>query len=188
MVETEIKLAWADTADAARSFLEGNHYDCEQPRHLESDTLFDRLGPNDLGELQCERKALRLRRTRSGAIITYKGPPSEGPHKSREEIEFSTSSPDAAQLVLERLGYQPWFRYEKYRSIFRAENQPGIITLDETPMGIFLELEGPAEWIDSTARALGFGSSVYITASYAALYRAYREKYPQAPRDMVFVS
>ena len=32
-------------------------------------------------------------------------------------------------------------------------NEPGVIELDETPAGDFLELEGPPEWIDATAAA-----------------------------------
>jgi len=55
--------------------------------------------------------------------------------------------------------------------------------LDETPLGVFLELEGPARWIDRTARALGFSESDYITDSYAELHR--RSRGGEAG-DMVF--
>jgi hypothetical protein len=63
--------------------------------------------------------------------------------------------------------------------------------VDETPIGVFLELESQSEneckqWIDSTAERLGFGAQDYITASYAALYMEYRESNPGAPPDMVF--
>jgi hypothetical protein len=34
--------------------------------------------------------------------------------------------------------------------------------LDETPAGVFLELEGPSRWIDRTARRLGFAESDYL--------------------------
>ncbi len=48
----------------------------------------------------------------------------------------------------------------------------GVAMLDETPAGVFLELEGPPRWIDRTARRLGFGEADYITASYAELHRS----------------
>ena len=76
--------------------------------------------------------------------------------------------------ILTRLGYQPSFAYEKFRTTFRAAGEEGIVTLDETPIGDFLELEGPGSWIDQTAITLGFGSADYITSSYAALYDEYR--------------
>ena len=34
-----------------------------------------------------------------------------------------------------------------------------LIELDETPIGAFVELEGPAEAIDRAATELGFGKS-----------------------------
>ena len=66
-------------------------------------------------------------------------------------------------------------------------DQPGIITVDETPAGDFLELEGPAEWIDTTALRLGYSSAEYITESYASLWRKHCKTNPQAvPSSMVF--
>jgi len=41
-----------------------------------------------------------------------------------------------------------WFRYEKYRTTFRLPDSNAwanglLIELDETPIGTFVELEGP---------------------------------------------
>ncbi len=83
------------------------------------------------------------------------------------------SDPDTFTLVLQRLGYQPAFRYEKYRTQLRTAGEPGLITIDETPIGVYLEIEGPQEWIDSTAARLGLPKEQFLTASYAALYREY---------------
>src|SRR5262249_15641492 len=107
-------------------------------------------------------------------------------HKSREEIEFDASDGGAFAAVLKRLGYVPRFRYEKYRTKFAAPNEPGFITIDETPIGVFLELEGPAAWIDSTADRLGFSHEEYLPSSYSSLYKDYRQSHQGAPEDMTF--
>jgi hypothetical protein len=61
-----------------------------------------------------------------------------------------------------------------------------LIELDETPIGFFVELEGPAGAIDRAAQALGFEKSDYILANYMVLYREYCRGRGEEPRDMVF--
>jgi hypothetical protein len=43
------------------------------------------------------------------------------------------------------------------------------LTLDETPIGVFVELEGERREIDRAARMLGFARSDYINKSYGEL-------------------
>ena len=164
--------------------IERQGYVLIEPRTLESDRIFDR-GP---GELKSADQLLRLRRAGSLATVTYKGPADRQRYKSREEIEFDVSDPNAFELVLARLGYTPRFRYEKFRTKFAARPEPGIITIDETPIGVFLELEGEASWIDRTAARLGFSAAEYCTVSYASLYREYLLSHEGSPPDMVFHS
>lgn len=184
MVETEIKIRFErGTPQDARELIERHGYSISEPRTLESDQIFDRTGPS---ELRGADRLLRLRRSGSRATVTYKGPATRERYKSREEIEFDVSDAAAFDLVLNRLGYMPRFRYEKYRTKFALAAEPGIVTIDETPIGVFLELEGPAGWIDRTAARLGFSPSEYCTASYAALYREYLYLHQTAPTDMVF--
>ena len=187
MTETEIKLSWQGSADDARALIERHGYGLLSPRTLESDQLFDLAS----GALQQSDQILRLRKTSSvvegpRAMVTYKGCASREVYKSREEIEFNVSDPDAFTLVLERLGYYPGFRYEKYRTMFKAYGEPGLITIDETPIGVYLELEGPQAWIDSTAACLGFPAERFLTVSYAGLYREHLEQHPEAPPNMTF--
>ena len=187
MTETEIKLLWQGSAVDARALIESRGYTLSSPRTLEADQLFDLSS----GALQQSDRILRLRRTSSAeegqhAVVTYKGYASREVYKSREEIEFDVSDPDAFALVLERLGYHPGFRYEKYRTKFKAYGDPGLITIDETPIGVYLELEGPQAWIDSTAAHLGFPPARFLTASYAGLYREHLEQHPDAPPNMAF--
>jgi adenylate cyclase class 2 len=89
--------------------------------------------------------------------------------------------------IFEHLGYQPTFRYEKYRTEYQhPDRSEGVVTLDETPIGNFLELEGPGKWIDGTAKLLGFAGPDYILESYGRLYIADCERRGVAPHDMVF--
>lgn len=180
MIETEVKISFPDGAAQARDLIERQGYAVSVPRTLETDQLFDR----GAAELRNADHLLRLRRSGSRSTVTYKGPAVRERYKSREEIEFDVSDASAFELVLNRMGYTPGFRYEKYRTKFAAP--PGLITIDETPIGVFLELEGPAEWIDSTAQHLGFVPSQYSTASYASLYRDYARSHDGAPVNMVF--
>lgn len=182
MTETEIKIRWNGPASGAQTLIESRGYRLAAARILEVDQLFDRVS----GELQKSGLVLRLRRSGALATVTYKGPATREIYKSREEIEFDVSDLEVFVAVLDRLGYQPGFRYEKYRSKFFDPNGAGLVMLDETPMGVFLELEGSKDWIDLTANRLGFTPAAYLTASYASLYQQHREQHPQAGANMTF--
>jgi adenylate cyclase class 2 len=121
-----------------------------------------------------------------GAKLTYKGPPEGGKHKSREELELDLSDADAIAAILDRLAYHPVFRYEKFRTEFGQHESSGVATVDETPIGVYLELEGDPSWIDGTARKLGFAETDYITASYARLYLDWCKVQGVAPTNMLF--
>src|SRR5439155_23026774 len=116
---------------------------------------------------------LRIRSVGRVTLVTYKGPSQGGPHKSREEIETTVGDANAMEEIFARLGLRPSFRYEKYRTEYSRPGSSGIITVDETPIGNYLEIEGAPEWIDATAKELGYSPSEYITKSYGTLYREY---------------
>jgi adenylate cyclase class 2 len=182
MTETEVKIRWDGPAAGAQALILSHGYRISAARTLEVDQLFDRPS----GDLRQAGLVLRLRRSGGLSTVTYKGPAARETYKSREEIEFDVSDPEAFAAVLDRLGYQPGFHYEKYRTKFSDPHAPGLVTLDETPMGVYLELEGSEYWIDLAAQRLGFTSAAYITSNYAALYRLYREHHPDAPSNMTF--
>lgn len=179
--ETEIKLAVA-SAEAARALLARAGFVELHERAFESNSVYD----TPARDLMNTSRLLRLRAFRGQAIFTFKGAPEPGPHKVRPEFETAASDPHALHLILESLGYEVLFRYEKYRTTLQREGEPGHAVLDETPIGTYLELEGPAEWIDSTAAELGFSPSDYILLSYGAIYRQHCQQRGVAPTHMVF--
>jgi adenylate cyclase class 2 len=182
-VETEIKLP-LPSVEAGRRLLRGAGFSIARRRLFESNTLFD----TPAGALQRGGKTLRLRTAGRRHTITFKNEPRAGWYKSREEIESDVADAGAMGTILERLGYRPAFRYDKYRTEYAKEGQPGVVTLDETPVGAFLELEGRPRWIDRTARELGYSRADYITASYGRLYLDQCERKGTPPGHMVFSS
>jgi adenylate cyclase class 2 len=82
------------------------------------------------------------------------------------------------------LGFSPTFRYEKYRAEW--SDGKGHVVIDQTPIGDFGEIEGPAKWIDRTAKNLGIKSSDYITSSYAELFFAWKRAARSPAMEMTF--
>jgi adenylate cyclase class 2 len=180
-VETEIKLRLEGGIGGMISKLRTLGY-LPGPRELEADQLYD--FPD--GSLRLSGRLLRLRSRGSRWLLTYKGPATPGPHKSREELETGIEDGTTLSTILAALGYVPAFRYEKYRTTFRRDGEEGSVTIDETPIGVFLELEGEGDWIDRTATVLGFTPAEYLTASYSSLYQEYRRAHPGVRTDMTF--
>jgi adenylate cyclase, class 2 len=126
-------------------------------------------------------------------ILTAKAPPSgrSSPskrmrYKERFETEIEVGKTSRWPRALETLGFRTGFRYEKFRTSFRLGDLH--LDLDETPIGIFLELEGSPAAIRRTARALGYAPKDYIRATYWDLYVADCRRLKRIPRNMVFKS
>ena len=88
--------------------------------------------------------------------------------------------------ILHALGFLPSFRYEKFRAEWTDGR--GHVVIDETPIGNFGEIEGPARWIDSTAKRLGIFPGHYITQSYAELFFAWKGRTRSPAREMTFAA
>jgi len=173
--ETEIKLRLASRAAGLRA-LARIGAQRTLARHLEDNLLFDDAARS----LVSRGVVLRLRRTPAGGLLTFKGPRSvRDGVRSRVEIETAVADADTIQELLEALGYRPGFRYQKYRESFGLGDCE--IVLDETPIGVFLEIEGPPRSIHAIAGALGRSRADYVLDSYVSLFLA------QGGRgDMVF--
>jgi len=147
-----------------------------RPRHFEDNVLFD----DEERALRAGGKLLRLRRAAGVAVLTFKVPSQGIPGiKTREEIESRIEDPDALRAILEGVGLRPVFRYQKYREGYAWRDAE--IVLDETPVGTYLEIEGPASTIQAAAEGLGYQPGDYILESYAGLFLASGGK-----GDMVF--
>jgi adenylate cyclase, class 2 len=179
--ETEIKLPITNP-QSIRDRLASLDFHITKPRVFEANTLYD----DGAGSLRARGCIVRLRQVGNQSILTFKGPAETKKHKAREELETTVGGGEIVALILRRLGFEPVFRYEKYRVEYERPHDSGVITLDETPVGWFLELEGPPGWIDETATNLGFEESHYITQSYGSLYQAYCEARGLPASEMVF--
>jgi len=166
-VESEIKLRVSD-AESARQAVRRLGGRLERARHFEDNLLFD----DAQGSLRVSDRLLRIRRYDDAAgVLTFKGPRAvvDG-IKSRAEIETALPDPDALESLLRALGYRSIFRYQKFRETYRWQDVE--IVVDETPVGVFLEVEGEVEAVHRAAAALGYGPSDYVAESYAAIFVA----------------
>ena len=180
--EIEIKLRLPRDVSKMRRTLRTLGFQIAAPRSHETNILFD--NPKDpLGK---QGKLIRIRRVGGDALLTYKGPAADARYKKRHELEVHVSDPSVLEVIFQQIGYQPVFRYEKFRTEYVKSPAAGKVLLDETPVGNFLELEGSPRWIDRTARLLGFSSGDYITGSYGYLHMIYCRERGIQPKDMLF--
>lgn len=178
--ESEIKVPVPDLVPIRARLTESGAERVSEPHH-ERNILFD----DPAGHLSGAGKTLRLRRARGRGILTYKGPAAfENGVKRREEREVEVGDADETEAIVERLGYVPRFRYEKRREELRLRGC--VVALDETPIGSFVEIEGPPDAIGPCAEALGISVAAAVPDSYAGLYRKARAKDSRLPPDMLF--
>ncbi len=180
LLEQEVKFR-LPAAEGGAAELEAVGAHVEKPRHFEQNVLYDypdrRLVKRD--------EALRLRRVGDQSWLTWKGPHhGSGRIKQRRELETFLSDADAVAGILEALGLVECFRYEKYRAIYRTES--AILTIDETPLGVFLEIEATPGIITEMAGRLSLDMEHAINLSYPHLYELHRDTTPGAPEFMVF--
>lgn len=115
----------------------------------------------------------------------------DGSHKVREEIETEVTDAATLTTIFEGLGMTGWFRYEKFRTTFRLPAAKAwarglLIELDETPIGTFIELEGPAPAIDRAAAELGYSKRDYVLKNYLTLYIEECRRRGEQPVHMLF--
>ena len=155
---------------------------CEQQMQFERNLRFD----DQNGRLSQTAQVLRLRDNGGTSILTYKSDKnSSSGLADREEIETEVVDFERTRLILERLGFTVDFIYEKYRAIYSLAGT-GIF-LDRTPIGDFIEIEGPdEETIRLTAEKIGLDWETRSGKSYRALFRKWKAGTDYPGRDMIF--
>ncbi len=182
-METEIKIRIAD-----RESLEQNlprlGFRQVTPRTFERNTLYDTPDRR----LRSARRILRIREYGGKWVVTHKSvPDDESPaerHKRRMETESTVEDGEAIGTIFESLGFYPVFVYEKWRTEWK--DRKGHCVLDETPLGLYAELEGPSDWIDAIASQLHIDESQFVKLSYGRIFEAWREQSKSDVRNLTF--
>ncbi len=181
MLEREVKLEFS-SAEEARAAVLASGATPLLGRRLQEDSLLD-TADEDLRRRRC---VLRVRVENGKSRLTFKGPVQPSALKLREEVETVVGDGEALLRVLQELGLHVWFRYEKYREEFAAEDV--IVAIDETPVGTFVEIEGGEDRIGEVAAALGKTPADYITDSYRTLFLQHRAAHGLTTNDMLFAA
>jgi adenylate cyclase class 2 len=177
--EREIKLPYA-SVDEARAMILAAGTTPLHGRRLQEDALLD----TDDEQLRRRRCVLRIRTESGKSRLTFKGPVQPSTMKMREEVETLVGDGEVLLRVLEELGLHVWFRYQKFREEFCHEDV--IVAIDETPVGVFVEIEGSEQGITDMAQALGKTPDDYVLDSYRGLFLAHREQLGLTGSDMLF--
>ncbi len=178
-LEREVKLSF-DSTESAREAVVAAGATPLHGRRLQEDALLD-TADNRLQKRGC---ALRIRLENGKSRITFKGPMQKSPMKLRDELETLVGDGVLLLRVFEELGFQVWFRYEKYREEFAREDV--TVAIDETPVGVFVEIEGTESGITAMASAMGRTPADYILDSYRSLFVQHRTARGLTGTDMIF--
>ena len=165
MVEIEVKIRIIDIKNLGEKILQLGAK-LEKERFYEENTLYD--FPSKI--LYKKRQALRLRKMNKKSFLTFKGPPQKSrKFKIREEYETEVKNEKQLRKILKSLGFIPVFNYEKHRTVYRKKILK--ISLDETSIGNFIELEGKRGEIVKFANALGVSKREFIKQDYIQLIK-----------------
>lgn len=178
--EIEVKFVVDDVADMRRRVVDLGAT-LKTPRSYENNITFD----SEDGGLRRRGQLLRLRRDRRN-VLTYKEPPAQedADFKVRNEFEVEVSDFAQAQAIVERLGFAPSMRYEKYRETFSYRGAE--ILLDELPVGNFMEIEAAREEIRGISDALGLDFGSRLRGSYGDILEAVCDTYDLPLCDLTF--
>ena len=179
ILEREVKLRF-ESAEAARAAVISTGATPVHGRRLQEDCLLDTA----VEDLHRRRSALRVRMDGGRSLLTFKGPVQPALMKVREELETIVGDGHLLLRILEELGFHVWFRYQKYREEFAMDDC--IVTVDETPVGVFVEIEGGERGIAHVAEALGRGPADYLLESYRGLFVEHCAQRGMPATDMLF--
>ena len=177
--EIEIKFRIENLPALTRRLKQAGFKQLTRSTH-EMNSLYDLPGQ----KLRKRGEMLRLRKYGETWVLTHKAKSKAGRHQVRVELETPVENGPQMDAILRALGFAPTFRYEKYRAEWT--DGKGHVVLDETPIGIFGEIEGPPRWIDRTAHALGISPDDYITQTYAPMFFEWKRRTHSLATEMTF--
>jgi len=209
--EIELKFPVHDLA-GLQSRLPGLGFHLDTPRTFEQNTLYD----TPSRDLRAARQILRLRHYGGLWVVTHKRPSDPSApgdqascgvadsYKVRIETETLVEDGPALAAIFHQIGYEPVFRYEKFRTEWSCAT-PTIdgplftdpahsselsigrhLVLDETPIGDYAELEGPPAWIDDILAQLGVNPATCLTDSYGRLFLDWKQRTGSLAEHLTF--
>lgn len=120
------------------------------------------------GEMDERGATLRLRKIGDFTALTYKEKvKNENGTKQKIEFETHVSDVDAAENIIERLGYRLTAVYEKRRKYWHLGDVE--VVLDELPFGLYMEIEGTEESIAKAEKKLGLKEVEHEPRGYPRL-------------------
>lgn len=182
-IERELKLPLTEPAEVQQT-VEQEGAQIVLARHWERNWVLDRGD-----ELLLSYSLLRVRDRWDetggalGAVVTMKKPlqAADDGVKERLEHELTVADAGAAIRLFAQLEYRVVRRYHKVRTAWSLDEHE--IVLDETPIGAWLEIEGPDP--PRVARRLHLPEAGDMR-SYLSIYEAARAECPDLPCDMIF--
>ncbi len=177
-IEQEVKLQFADV-ETARQAIAAAGGRLTVARRLVDDRLFDTADD----QLRRGGSALRLRDDGASSRLTWKGPVQAGPVKSREELETGIDDVDSVHAILRAIGYRQHFRAQKYREEYALG--AALVTVDDTPAGVYVEIEALPDEIARVTTLLGRQPADYCLDSYPALWRRWCAARNRPASDMM---
>lgn len=181
--EIELKFSVQDIR-ALRSAANAIGFTLVTERTFESNVLYDSVDRL----LRARTQILRIRHYGDRCTVTHKrvadGGDGDLRYKTRIETESAVEDGDALAEIFTQLGYGPVFRYEKFRTEWEMEG--GHLVLDETPIGVWAELEGQPLWIDTMLEKLGVAAESRTTESYGRIFLRWKAETGSLAENLTF--
>jgi adenylate cyclase class 2 len=128
----------------------------------------------DTPQLELEKKGIFLRvREGSKKTITLKEKiENYQTIKTRKETEFIIEDIEGMKYILEKIGLKYIRIFEKFRINLKYKDT--VLSIDELPFGIYLEIEGEEKNIDIIIKELNYKDENKIIGTYWDLFEKYK--------------
>ena len=112
---------------------------------------------------------IRLRTGFKNTLTLKKARVKESEVSERLEIEIEIDDMESCQKLLQEIGLNEKLIMEKYRMIWEVNGT--IITIDELPFGVYVEIEGSVQSIKILSELLGLNYDNRIIITYWEIYK-----------------